>query len=184
MPSGSRSGLIVKKLSRHLIFTASLFAIASDAAVLPASPFADNMVLQRGMRVPVWGTAQPGEVVTVSFAGQTKRCFADTNGCWSVCLDPMEASWGPRVLVAGDDGEFHPAYVANTLIEKGRKGTLYEGRELIVASDKVKTPKRLRYLYSKPWIGSLYSEDSGLPLGPFEVNVEPCRNEETYADLW
>ena len=53
MPSGSRSGLIMKKLSRHLIFTASLFAIASDAAVLPASPFADNMVLQRGMRVPV-----------------------------------------------------------------------------------------------------------------------------------
>ena len=53
MPSGSRSGLIVKKLSRHLIFTASLFAIASDTAVLPASPFADNLVLQRGMRVPV-----------------------------------------------------------------------------------------------------------------------------------
>jgi hypothetical protein len=34
MPSGSRSGLIMKKLSQHLIFTASLFAIASDAAVL------------------------------------------------------------------------------------------------------------------------------------------------------
>ena len=70
------------------------------------------------------------------------------------------------------------------LIEKGRKGKMYEGRELIVASDKVKTPKRLRYLYSKPWIGSLYSEDSVLPLDPFEVNVEPCRNEETCADLW
>ena len=48
---------------------------------------------------------------------------------------------------------------------------MYEGRELIVASDKVKAPKRLRYLYSKPWVGSLYAGDSGLPLGPFEVTA-------------
>ena len=73
--------------------------------------------------------------------------------------------------IAGEDGVFHPARVANQLIEKGRKGKMYEGRELIVASDKVKAPKRLRYLYSKPWVGSLYAGDSGLPLGPFEVTV-------------
>jgi hypothetical protein len=60
---------------------------------------------------------------------------------------------------------------------------MYEGRELIVACDKVKTPKRLRYLYSKPWIGSLYSEDSGLPLGPFEVNAQPCRSGDACSDL-
>ena len=74
--------------------------------------------------------------------------------------------------IAGEDGVFHPASIVNELLEKGRKGKMYVGRELIVASDKVKSPKRLRYLYSKPWIGSLYSEDSGLPLGPFEVNAE------------
>ena len=73
--------------------------------------------------------------------------------------------------IAGEDGVFHPARVANQLIEKGRKGKMYEGRELIVASDKVKSPKRLRYLYSKPWVGSLYAGDSGLPLGPFEVSA-------------
>ena len=31
---------------------------------LPAI-FADNMILQREMPVPIWGTAKPGEIVTV-----------------------------------------------------------------------------------------------------------------------
>ena len=43
----------------------------ASAAVKFASPFADGMVLQRDARVAVWGTADPAEKVTVSFAGQT-----------------------------------------------------------------------------------------------------------------
>ena len=39
-------------------------AFASGAADLP-HVFGDNMVLQRGQRVPVWGTGEPGEAVTV-----------------------------------------------------------------------------------------------------------------------
>ena len=35
--------------------------------------FGDHMVLQRGQPVPVWGWAQPGETVTVTFAGQKKQ---------------------------------------------------------------------------------------------------------------
>jgi len=35
-------------------------------------PFMTHMVLQRGMKVPVWGTADAGESVTVEFAGQKK----------------------------------------------------------------------------------------------------------------
>ena len=67
--------------TRTIIFTvASVAAAAAGAAAIPAAPFTDNMVLQRGMRVPVWGTAQPDESVTVSFAGQTKRGTAGTDG--------------------------------------------------------------------------------------------------------
>ena len=35
------------------------------AEVKLASPFTDHMVLQRDRKVPVWGTADPGEKVTV-----------------------------------------------------------------------------------------------------------------------
>ncbi|MBQ4198925.1 MAG: hypothetical protein II649_03475 [Kiritimatiellae bacterium] len=73
--------------------------------------------------------------------------------------------------VAGDDGVFHPAGIANALADRGRKGKVFVGRELVVVSDKVKNPRRVRYLFSKPWTGSLYASDSGLPVGPFEAAV-------------
>lgn len=37
----------------------------ANARVATGTPFADNMVLQRGIAVPVWGTAAPGEPVKV-----------------------------------------------------------------------------------------------------------------------
>ena len=39
------------------------------AEVVMQTPFTDNMVLQRNMKVPVWGTAAAEEAVTVSFNG-------------------------------------------------------------------------------------------------------------------
>src|SRR4029079_4630377 len=58
----------------------------------------DSMVLQRGVRVPVWGTASPGEAVTVSFVGQTKRTTAGADGRWRVWLDSLRANATPAVL--------------------------------------------------------------------------------------
>ena len=68
--------------------------------------------------------------------------------------------------IAGPDGKFKPAHLVN----KGDGNTL-QGAELIVAAEGVATPRRLRYLAAKPWVGSLYSFDSGLPVGPFEVDA-------------
>ena len=62
------------------------------------------------------------------------------------------------------DGKFKPAVVVN----KSHKGN-FAGKELVVKADGVAQPCAIRYLHSKPWIGSLYSFDSGLPLGPFEI---------------
>ena len=72
------------------------------ADVKPSSMFGDGMVLQREMAVPVWGTAAPGEKVTVQFAGQSKSAPADGNGKWMVKLDPLKASDKGAVLtIAG-----------------------------------------------------------------------------------
>ena len=53
--------------------------------------FTDNAVLQRDMPVRVWGTADAGREVTVTFGGQTKESVADQDGVWSVMLDAMPA---------------------------------------------------------------------------------------------
>jgi sialate O-acetylesterase len=55
---------------------------------LPAM-FSDHAVLQREMKVPVWGTAEPGEMVTVSIDGQTQTATADDAGKWRVTLEPL-----------------------------------------------------------------------------------------------
>lgn len=79
-----------------------LVATALHAEVKLSKVFTPHMVLQRGMEVPVWGTASAGEKVTVSFAGQTKTATADAKGEWRVKLDPLTASAAPRVLTIGD----------------------------------------------------------------------------------
>jgi sialate O-acetylesterase len=66
-------------MKRLLLFTSLLAAVAGSlqADVKLASVFTDNMVLQRGKPVAVWGTADAGEEVSVSFAGQSKKATAD-----------------------------------------------------------------------------------------------------------
>lgn len=67
------------------------------AEVKPHGLFRDGAVLQRGMPVPVWGTAADGEKVTVSFAGQTQTVTAD-NGQWMVRLRPMRHNNTPQTM--------------------------------------------------------------------------------------
>ena len=88
-----------------IALVAAALAAAAVAEVELAGPFSDGAVLQRGVRVPVWGTAAPGEKVVVSFAGQTAEAVAGEDGSWRADLAPMEACSEGRELVAkGDDG--------------------------------------------------------------------------------
>ena len=75
-------------------------AIEAKAKVNPM--FSDYMVLQRGMSVPVWGTADAGEEVTVKFAGQTKTTKADKDGKWRVSLDAMKANSKAQPMTVGE----------------------------------------------------------------------------------
>ena len=85
-----------------LLAFSTLFGFAARAEVKPNSLFADNSVLQRGVRVPIWGTAASGEKITVRFAGQSVSTIA-TNGTWKVWLKSMKASAKPQNLtIAGD----------------------------------------------------------------------------------
>lgn len=69
------------------------------AEVKPHALFTENAVLQQGDPVPVWGTADPGDVVTVEFAGQKKTATVDADGRWLVKLDPMKASSKPAEML-------------------------------------------------------------------------------------
>jgi Carbohydrate esterase, sialic acid-specific acetylesterase len=91
-----------------VIAMCSLTATAVEAApkLELAAPFTDNMILQREMKVPVWGFSQPGSEVTVEFAGQKKSVAVDKSGEWRIDFDPLEASAVERVFkVTNNRGE-------------------------------------------------------------------------------
>jgi sialate O-acetylesterase len=58
----------------------------------------DGMVLQQNQKVPIWGNADPGESVTVSFGGRSKSTTASDDGEWLIKLDPMRANATPATL--------------------------------------------------------------------------------------
>lgn len=84
-------------LSIIAILTLVHGATLAKALTVPGI-FCDHMVLQRERLVPVWGTADAGDEIVVTFAGQKKKCRADANGKWAADLDPMPASAEPREL--------------------------------------------------------------------------------------
>ncbi|MFZ4733631.1 MAG: sialate O-acetylesterase [Pirellulales bacterium] len=85
----------------------ALLAAADRAAagVRPAAVFNDHMVLQRGMPVPIWGSAEAAAEVRVSFAGQTVTAVAGSDGRWHAVLAPLDAAAAgqPLTIAAGDD---------------------------------------------------------------------------------
>ena len=95
----------MKKMHYPVVMCAGvLLAGGLQAGVKMPNVFGDNMVLQCGQKVPVWGRADPGEKVTVSFAGQTVTATAGKDGRWRVDLAPLEVSAEARTLtVKGTD---------------------------------------------------------------------------------
>ena len=65
--------------------------------------FGDNMVLQRGKKIPVWGTATPHGEVTVSIQGVSGNAAADADGAFCVLLPPLETSFDETMTIAAGD---------------------------------------------------------------------------------
>ncbi len=76
--------------------------------------FGDNMVLQQGKKVTIWGNAAPSEAVTVKFQKQTKKTKADEKGHWSVQLDELTATKQPQQLTV--QGKKNKRVLSNVLI--------------------------------------------------------------------
>ena len=63
--------------------------------------FTNNMVLQRGMAIPVWGWASPGEKVTVTLEKATVSGRANKDGKWSLKLPSMNYGGPFQMIVKG-----------------------------------------------------------------------------------
>lgn len=89
--------------SRHLccllLAVAALLSSRAQADVKPSALFADHAVLQRDKPLAVWGAADAGEKISVTFAGHAVATITDAAGRWRVELPALAASAEPRDLV-------------------------------------------------------------------------------------
>jgi sialate O-acetylesterase len=79
-----------------LVLGTGLSALRADVR-LPAL-FSEHLVLQQELPVPVWGWADPGERVTVTFRGRNRSTVTGADGRWAVRL-PRQSAGGPFTLV-------------------------------------------------------------------------------------
>ncbi|MDD5349233.1 MAG: sialate O-acetylesterase [Chthoniobacteraceae bacterium] len=85
---------------RSVLFAAA-FVVLSPLAmgnVKLAKVFGDHVVLQRDKPLTVWGTADPGEPVSVALGSDTASATADAEGNWSVKLPQRPASAQPAEM--------------------------------------------------------------------------------------
>lgn len=72
----------------------------SSQLIEPHGLISDGMVLQQGMPVAIWGTADPGQRVTVRFQNQQFITGAQ-DGHWKVWLHDLKPGGPYRMVIAG-----------------------------------------------------------------------------------
>lgn len=84
--------VILLFVSFLLTITINLAVVATVEPLRLPNTFGDHMVLQRELPVVIWGWADAGMEVTVTFGEQTKSVEADSAGRWRIQLLPLQAS--------------------------------------------------------------------------------------------
>ena len=90
-------------LLRRLFFALGVLAFVSARAEVVLAPlFTDHAVLQRDKPLTIWGRADAGEAITVTFHGQTATATTTSDGRWIVMLEPLPAdAIGTDLVVTG-----------------------------------------------------------------------------------
>jgi sialate O-acetylesterase len=84
-------------------FLVGLIGAEARADVGLGPLFGDHMVLQRDVAANIWGTAAPGESVTITVDKQSVNAVTGTDGQWMTKL-PVEKAGGPfEVVISGSN---------------------------------------------------------------------------------
>ena len=97
----------VESWSKLVVAVMSLLGASgfAQADVKLPKVIASHMVLQQKLPLPIWGTADAGEEVTVSLGDNKASTKAGADGKWSVKLKEMTAGGGPLELVVKGKNE-------------------------------------------------------------------------------
>jgi len=156
-----------------------LAALPALAEVKLPAVLGDNMVLQQGMKVPVWGTADPGEEVTVTCHGQRVSGKADAQGKWMVHLEPLTANTeGTDLTVAGQD----TITLRNVLVGEVWVGSGQSNMEFPVAASRDAEPEIAAANYPSIRLFTVEKAVADRPLDDCKGAWAPC-SPQTVGDF-
>lgn len=157
-----------------IVLVSCLASVAPAAELRLAKLFADHMVLQRDMPLPVWGWAEPGEPIEVSLGNHSASAVAGADGQWKATLPPLKAG-GPHTLTAtGRQGaqRVEDVLVGDVWLCSGQSNMLFSVRSALNADAEIAAAQyptiRLLNLWPKPRVDA--------PAADFHTNPvwQPC----------
>lgn len=93
------------QIKKRLVFVFTIVALYSVniccAQITMPKIFGDKMVLQRGVKIPVWGNATAGVKVTAKLGKESVTTVADNKGKWMVHFSKLKAG-GPYLLTVAE----------------------------------------------------------------------------------
>ncbi|MFW5889773.1 MAG: sialate O-acetylesterase [Marinilabiliaceae bacterium] len=93
---------LVLTLGMLFLFPACFSGLLFAEVTLPKI-FSDNMVLQRGKELRIWGNADSGEKITVSLGPRKETTRANNKGKWEIRLSPFRAGGPHQLIVKGEN---------------------------------------------------------------------------------
>ena len=92
------------RVASLLFLSITLFLTDVHAQIRLPKVFGDNMVLQREMKIPIWGNSTPGKSITAELGTVKVTTKADPEGNWIVRLPEFKAG-GPYTLKIYEKGK-------------------------------------------------------------------------------
>ncbi|WP_246012672.1 sialate O-acetylesterase [Albibacterium bauzanense] len=91
--------LLLRLFSLILIFSTS----SAFADIKLPQLISDHMVLQRDIKLKIWGWASPKEKISVNFNGKKGKTVTDANGKWLLELPAMKAGGPYKMVLQGNN---------------------------------------------------------------------------------
>lgn len=145
----------IKLQTAAAVFMLSLFfQVQCYAQVTLPKVFGDNMVLQRGMKIPVWGNSTPGAQITAKLGSVDVTTKADQEGKWSVHFPKFKAG-GPYTLKLyetekpGEGIELSGILIGDVWLASGQSNMEWQVQQAMDARNEIKKADypKIRFLF-------------------------------------
>lgn len=155
-----------------LLFLSLVFGagFTSSADVRLPKLVGDNMVLQRDLPIHVWGWADPGEVIEITFHNKSYQVTADDSGNWEASLKKMKAGGPYDMVLSGNNRiELKNILIGDVWICSGQSNMQWSVKQAMNPEEEIKNAN-----YPKIRLFNVKRTTSNLPLEDVSGQWEEC----------